>query len=374
MSLAPFIISELDYSNSPYYISSVKLNISGIGSLSFGRVLKTKVVVGEAYNPSDFSDYQTIEITETGTQVIPIAPIEITDDYYFYVGIRSDTALFLYGGDGSDTTAGFLYPSSGAFVIGGSRIGVDLYGKAIPENVRDVVKSKYDGKKLSILGDSISTFRGYIPEGNDTYYPSGTVTQVSDTWWYKLFTALGMTLDTNNSWSGSRVTTTAGETSAGCMTRCQNLGTPDVIIVWMGINDFNNEVQLGTYDGTTTIPTVTNTFREAYAIMLNKILTTYQMAEVWVCTLPQCERNAETDFPEINGNGVALVAFNKAIRELADAFGVKVLEHSKCGLTYQNMPVFNPDKLHPNKFGHSLVANNDIWQMDNAVAKRYSIS
>ena len=142
----------------------------------------------------------------------------------------------------------------------------------------------------------------------------------------------------------------------------------------MVINDFINEVDLGTYDGTTAIPSTTTTFREAYAFMLNKILTKYQRSEVWVCTLPQCERNAETGFPEINGNGVALGEFNKAIRELADAFGVKVLEHNKCGLTYQNMPVFNPDNLHPNKFGHSLVANNDIRQMDNAVSTRYPLS
>ena len=374
ISVAPFIISELDYSDAPFHISAIKINISQIGYLSFGRVLKTKAAVGESWNPLDFADYQTVQITETGPQIINITPIEISDDYYFFVGVRGDTAVFLYGGAGSGTTSGFIYVQSGAFVRGYSRIGVDLYSKPIPQNVRDAVKSKYAGKKLSILGDSISTFDGYIPEGNATYYPGGTVTKVSDTWWHKLLTALGMALDTNNSWSGSRVTTTGGDASAGCMARSQNLGTPDVIIVWMGINDFNNEVPLGTYDGTTALPMATNTFREAYAIMLNKILAAYQRAEVWVCTLPQCERNAEAGFPEINGDGAALASFNKAIRELADAFGAKVLEHNKCGLTYQNMPVYNPDNLHPNKFGHSLIANNDIWQMDSTVSKRYSIS
>lgn len=245
----------------------------------------------------------------------------------------------------------------------------DVNGNAISNN------SIYKGKSLSILGDSISTFSGYIPEGNATYYPSGTVTAVTDTWWKKLIDALEMTLNVNNSWSGSRVTTTNGETSAGCMTRCQSLGTsPDVIIVWMGINDFNNEVALGTYDGKSAVPETTTTFREAYGIMLNKILTAYQSSEVWVCTLPQCERNGGSGFPEINGNGVALTDFNIAILELARAFGVKVLDHNKCGLTYQNMPTFNPDNLHPNKFGHSLVANNDIWQMDSSVETRYQLT
>jgi hypothetical protein len=108
--------------------------------------------------------------------------------------------------------------------------------------------------------------------------------------------------------------------------------------------------------------------------MLNKIMTKYQTSELWVCTLPQCERNAGTGFPEINGDGVALAEFNKAIKELADAFGVKILDHNKCGLTYQNMPTYNPDNLHPNKYGHSLIANNDIWQMDGSVRKRYTLS
>lgn len=229
----------------------------------------------------------------------------------------------------------------------------------------------YKEKTLSILGDSISTFSGYIPSGNAAYYPSGSVTAVTDTWWKKLIDALGMTLNLNNSWSGSRVTTTNGTTSAG-VTRASNLGTsPDVIIIYMGINDFNNEVALGTYDGTDSIPSSTTTFREAYAVMLNTVLTTYMESEVWVCTLPQCERNGSDGFPEINGNGVALAEFNKAIVELAGAFGVKVLDHNKCGLTYQNMSVYNTDELHPNKYGHSLIANNDIWQMDASCTVRY---
>ena len=62
-------------------------------------------------------------------------------------------------------------------------------------------------------------------------------------------------------------------------------------------------------------------------------------------------------------------AFNKAIRELADAFGLRVLEHGKCGLTYRNMSVYNPDNLYPNAEGHSVIANNDIFQMPRAFGK-----
>jgi lysophospholipase L1-like esterase len=349
------------------YLKSLKLIINGLGKLTIGAIKKVKAEEGLSYNLSDIRILKEINFYQTGEQTYTFDnPLKLNEDEYLTICLPTDTASFKYGAYGTDKK--FLFVSNGKFTETSSSIGIKAEVIAVKEN------SIYNGKKLSILGDSISTFSGYIPEGNVTYYPQGTVQSVSDTWWYKLYTALGMTLDVNNSWSGSRVTTTAGDDSAGCMTRCENLGNPDVIIVYMGINDFNNEVALGTYDGTSALPNDTTKFREAYSIMLNKILTKYQSAEVWVATLPQCERNGETGFPEVNGNGVALVEFNKAIKELAEAFGVKVLDHNKCGLTYQNMPTFNPDNLHPNKYGHSLFANNDIRQMDNAVRKRYVIS
>lgn len=240
--------------------------------------------------------------------------------------------------------------------------------------------SIYKGKSISILGDSISTFKNYIPSGNANYYTGSNcgVSSVNDTWWMKLINAFGMTLNLNQSWSGSRVTTTNGETSAGCMTRCQTLGTsPDVIIVYMGINDFNNEVALGTYDGNGDFPTVTTTFREAYAIMLDKILTAYPQSEVWCATLPPCEKNGSVGAPEKNGNGILLDDFNKAIRNLAQVFGAKILDHAQCGITYENMNIYMGDwsgsstALHPNAAGHSLIANSDIRQMDASCTKRY---
>lgn len=247
-------------------------------------------------------------------------------------------------------------------------------------NVLDDFKSAYAGKKVSILGDSISTFSGYIPAGNAVFYTGSNcgVTSVDDIWWMKLIKALDMSLLVNDAWSGSRVTGSGG--SAGCMSRCESLGTdtevPDVIIVYLGINDFNNGVILGTYDGTGVFPTGTATFREAYAIMLKKMLEKYPKVELWVCTLPYCERSGDVVFPESNGNGDLLVVWNDAIRDLADLFGVKVLEHAKCGLTHQNLAQYMGDyasgkALHPNAAGHSLIANNAIRQMDPVVRKRY---
>lgn len=239
-----------------------------------------------------------------------------------------------------------------------------------------IYDSPYKGKTLSILGDSISTFEGYIVDGNRTFYPRGTVQDVNDTWWMKLINALGMKLDTNNSYSGTTVSTYKDGPNAACLTRCQNLGeSPDVIIVFMGINDFNDGCPVGTYDGTTAIPTTTKTFTDAYAVLLDKLLTKYQTSEVWICTIGPCEHNHEsTEFPEINVNGETLAEYNQAIIKLANAFGVKVLYHNTAGFRYHNWEVYSTDGLHPTKYGHSLIANNDIRQLDPTVLTRYSTS
>lgn len=62
---------------------------------------------------------------------------------------------------------------------------------------------------FSILGDSYSTFEGFIPDNYDCYYPNpGSVDDVlcvNDTWWYKLIQHKGMRLLVNDSYSGSTV-------------------------------------------------------------------------------------------------------------------------------------------------------------------------
>jgi len=361
--------------NYDYYITKINFKTSTSGTISFG-VIDPKDLTNNKPENLNIQNIQTTTVYSEGEHdIIFDEPLLLKKGWRLMYYLPSDSAKIIYhSGTPADVDHGFLFynATSKTLQTATSSLNLILYG--IKSTNDDTTDSIYKDKAISILGDSISTFSGYIPEGNAVYYPSGTITSVSDTWWKKLIDALGANLEINNSWSGSRVTTTAGETSAGCMDRCENLGNPDAIIIYMGINDFNNEVPIGEYDGTSTIPESTITFREAYAIMLNKVLTKYQFAEIWVCTLPQCERNSETGFPEINQQNLPLYEYNKAIVELANAFGVKILDHNKCGMTYQNMPTFNPDKLHPNKNGHSLMANNAIKQMDPSIKFRYPIS
>lgn len=65
-------------------------------------------------------------------------------------------------------------------------------------------------KNLMIIGDSYSTFDGYIPKGYAVYYSKAKregndVNNVSDTWWHKLAKKADLNVILNDSWSGSTV-------------------------------------------------------------------------------------------------------------------------------------------------------------------------
>ncbi len=65
--------------------------------------------------------------------------------------------------------------------------------------------------KVFILGDSYSTYEGYIPEGQYTYYgesASELLTSHTETWWYKLINEADSELLLNDSFSGTTICNT----------------------------------------------------------------------------------------------------------------------------------------------------------------------
>lgn len=103
-------------------------------------------------------------------------------------------------------------------------------------------------KTFTILGDSYSTFEGYIPEGNACWYfttPHGEndVTNVEQTWWHIFAKQNGYELLLNDSYSGSTICNTgydgADYSDRAFITRMFNVtaGNPDLIIVFGGTND-----------------------------------------------------------------------------------------------------------------------------------------
>ena len=64
-------------------------------------------------------------------------------------------------------------------------------------------------KNAMIFGDSLSTFKGYIPEGYACYYYEDQgptdVRRVEDTWWHQLMREAELNLVRNESWSSSTI-------------------------------------------------------------------------------------------------------------------------------------------------------------------------
>ena len=228
------------------------------------------------------------------------------------------------------------------------------------KTVADFLEHKrHQGEYLSILGDSISTYDGYIPSDNQYYYPQTYLPDVNCTWWKRLLDETGMTLLVNNSWSGSLM---SGTSQSVGLNRCENLddGThmPDHIIVFMGVNDFKYPRALGECGLNSDTYSDLN-FSDAYYTALNRIRTKYPRARLYLGTIMQFNypNDNVTGFPIINSDDVNLTAYNDAIRKLADLYGAEVIEFTKCGITYFNRSVTLGDTagMHPNAVGHYLM-------------------
>ena len=125
---------------------------------------------------------------------------------------------------------------------------------------------KIENCTVVILGDSYSTFHGYIPDGRECYYPSpervDDVLTVEDTWWHQLFEKRNMTLLFNDSWSGSTVCTEVRDChppEAAFVERMKKSlapvkagrSSPECIFLFGGTNDswLNRELGQLTYNG-----------------------------------------------------------------------------------------------------------------------------
>lgn len=126
-------------------------------------------------------------------------------------------------------------------------IAIGTGSKVYIQGHNRVDNADYQGKIISILGDSISTYAGYIPgddginlEHRAKYPHRNLVKNVNKTWWMQLINQLDAKLGVNDSWAGSTVSNTMlgndgdwGEDAAmASLTRIQNLGsngTPDGI-------------------------------------------------------------------------------------------------------------------------------------------------
>lgn len=210
--------------------------------------------------------------------------------------------------------------------------------------------------KISVLGDSISTYEGYQPYGYSVYYRDDRLCDnglesVNDTWWMQVIHALGGELQVNGSFSGSMV---AGALfpSACSDERCLVLGesgAPDMILIYMGTNDRGFSVPVGTKRST-----CADSFYGAYRLMLQKLRKMYPSAKIVCATLPMGRLKTEdpTAYDRFMREDED---YNEAIRSAVAAEGCILADIAAFGERYETL-----DFCHPTREGHKTLAA--LWR------------
>lgn len=212
----------------------------------------------------------------------------------------------------------------------------------LPDKKRN--NSKY---KISVLGDSISTYMGYNPVGYAVYYMEDNayeneIESVNDTWWKQVIDCLDGELCVNNSYSCSLVfgnvsSSACSEERCSCL---HDLDKPDIILIYMGANDRGYGVDI-------------QKFYDSYRTMLRRIKKNYPAAKIVCATLLLGYRkdgegnlNAESAVEEFD--------YNNAIRSAVKEEKCLLADLAVSGRCYETL-----DGCHPTKNGHRLMA--ELW-------------
>ena len=244
-------------------------------------------------------------------------------------------------------------------------------------SLTDSSRRVWKGLKISVLGDSISSYQG-VSVGNAYNKPS-KIPSVNSMWWKQLCRITGAEPLVIDAYASSccavaSASWTSGITPAVDDSRCRALHTgstssnnrvdPDIILIAMGLNDFQANVPLGAWDGHESLASSdTATWRGAYANMLLKIHTEYPDALVF-CLSPWFFVRGSSSVANVNTGGNTYQDFEDAMREVCNILGGIYIDCSNFGFTRQNYSdsVFaivetttDGSYFHPNATGQEIL-------------------
>ncbi len=281
---------------------------------------------------------------------------------------------FAYGWDGFYTSLAHddgMYCDKDMWVIGRKS-----YSEYLFEN-----KLLFEGKVISFLGDSITSFAGISTEGNEYYYPQNFLNNADDTYWMKLVNNYKMTLGRNDGWSGSRISWDGTEHSnkvgdgiyMASQERIDTLddnGTPDFIVVYAGTNDIRyepmgdiNEVDWDTvlnYENMTqqereALPV--SDFAHSTASMLAGLKMTYPDAHILVLIPTWVSQNSLMTSDEMVKTRVK--EFGDLYIEVCNKFGVDYIDlRTMCTFEERESSGYfgdAPGYIHPSKSGMTKI-------------------
>lgn len=243
----------------------------------------------------------------------------------------------------------------------------------------DMFNNRLSGKKLSLLGDSISSYTGTIPAGNDVYYTGSNsgVYSANQMWWSVLCDLTGLVPLVINGWSGSGVTQLEDSahvdkvpmsSDARCAALDDGINDPDIILIAGGVNDYTYAESAQSepldWDGKTA-PIIGNSFTEAYACMIKKLQTNYPNAIIVALSTWFTMRGTDNGYTLTHTVGSHVYTqqdYNDKIRYVAEQMHIPYVDVSNIGINRNNMyPTYAQDSstipTHPNANGQMLMGN-----------------
>lgn len=218
-------------------------------------------------------------------------------------------------------------------------------------------KHKLNGKVVSFIGDSITTFGTTTKD----HYKGNNydIAAYEETWTGSILKQTGGVLGTLEAFAGSRVTGTTGDSWAYGRSETLKPET-EYILIMMGTNDVNAvTVPLGEIKQKNTFGDVTNNvnpaygnFTQSYQIGIERALKKYPNAVMVLLTPLKAFHEGSQD-----DRSPVLDKFSERIIELAKYYGIKHIDMRGLGLHNYNHPQYLLDGLHPNKAGMKLIAD-----------------
>lgn len=249
----------------------------------------------------------------------------------------------------------------------------------------ETLKKEYGGLNLSVFGDSISTYAGISNNtaynstigGNAVWYNQSNINSSlffdhTYTYWGSMLRKLEMELCVNNSWSGDSLG--SGRFKERAKQLHNNDGdTPDVILVYFGVNDCGGTGDVGRfvgdlitllenrgsksehevvsewYEGVMEKNGNCSNFDELYATMLNIMMQEYPEAKIVCIGLTYSSAKNNTWIP----------LYNQAIEVIAGYLGITYVNQQNV-ISKDNYHAYMHDSgtsyyLHPNAYGHRLI-------------------
>lgn len=201
--------------------------------------------------------------------------------------------------------------------------------------------NRFEGKTISILGDSISTFKSVMDPSGSVFYPyfAADVWDVNQTWWKIMANKLGATVFSNNSSGGSCVYG-SGSSSTQNMARVKlsfyNDERPDYIFIYMGSNDASAKF-------------TEKQFGDAYRQMIENIQTLAPNTQIILITL------AESNLYD---NETRLL-YNRIIKDVAEEYELEVIDIEDASIKDKLI-----DSAHPHYEGMKYMADSILSKIE----------